>query len=295
MRDTSPIQHVDYFWWTFWVFVGSFLAQNILGVWFGLGGADGFLNRWVALTVDNVASGRVWTIFSYSLLHGSIGHFLANGIGLFFIGRWLSRQLQPKQFLQLILGSVFLGGLAALSFYAATGAHQVSVIGFSAAVLGLLTTACLVWPQGKITLLIFFVAPVDFNPRTLLKIVLGLNVLGFLFVDLALALGRQPVIQDSTAFSAHLGGMLAGFLFYRLMQRPQPVFASTREKVTVEPPAWKSHKPVSAGRMKVNLTSRQDVQREVDRILDKINRDGFASLSKEEQKTLDEAGDILKK
>jgi len=295
MRDQSPIQHVDYFWWVFWIFVGSFLAQNVLGVWFGLGVG---IYDWLALSVANIMSGKVWTIFTYSLLHGSIGHFFFNGVGLFFIGRWVSRQLQPKQFLQLVLGSILLGGIAALAFYAIGGATtvHVPVVGFSAAVLGLLTVACLIWPSGKITLLLFFVIPVDFNPRTLLKITLGLELLGFVFVDCALLMGRTPVISGGTAFTAHLGGMLAGYLFYRLLQRPEPIFSSVREKVSVEPPKWtKKRNPVSAGKMKVNLTNRKDVQREVDRILDKINREGFGALSEDEQKTLDDAGDLLKK
>ncbi len=294
MRDRAPIQHVDYFWWSFWIFVGSFLLQNILGVWFGLG--EG-LYRWLALSVTNVLSGKVWTIFTYSLLHGSIGHFFGNGIGLFFIGRWLSRQLQPRQYLQLILGSVFMGGLFSVLFYSLAPFMQyIPVIGFSAAVMGMLTTACLIWPSGKITMLLFFVAPVEFNPRTLLKILLGLELLGFIFVDLALLMGRSPVIQGGTAFTAHLGGMFAGYLFYKVLQRPAPIFAKKRQEVSVELPQWtKKRSPASSGKMKVNLTNRKDVQREVDRILDKINRDGFGSLSPEEQKILDEAGDLLKK
>ena len=37
------------------------------------------------------------------------------------------------------------------------------------------------------------------------------------------------------------------------------------------------------------------MKKEVDRILDKINSKGFGSLSDDEKKILDEAGDLLKK
>lgn len=296
MRDPAPIQHVDYFWWSLWIFVGSFVAQNVLGVWFGLGDQ---LYAWLGLSVDSVVAGRVWSIFTYSLLHANLMHFLMNGVMLFILGRYLARELPPRQYLHLIFGSIFLGGLAALGFNALGGAatHQVTTVGFSAAICGMLTAMLLTWPQGKITMYFFFVAPVELNPRTLLKVLVGFNVFGLLFVDLAPILGREPTVDASTAFTAHLGGMLAGYIFYRVLQRPAPVFTSApRERVTVEAPSW-SQKPhaVSPGKMKVNLTSRQDVQREVDRILDKINREGFGSLSDEEQKILDEAGDLLKK
>jgi hypothetical protein len=45
----------------------------------------------------------------------------------------------------------------------------------------------------------------------------------------------------------------------------------------------------------VNLTEREHLKLEVDRILDKINSKGFGSLTPEERKTLDEARDMLSK
>jgi hypothetical protein len=43
----------------------------------------------------------------------------------------------------------------------------------------------------------------------------------------------------------------------------------------------------------VNLTDRDHLRAEVDRILDKINSKGFGALTSEEKKTLDEARDLL--
>ncbi|WP_309400121.1 rhomboid family intramembrane serine protease [Cerasicoccus maritimus] len=297
MRNRAPVRHVDYFWWVLWVFIGAFLLQNILGVWFR---AAPFLYNWVALSVDNVSHGKVWTIFTYSLMHGGLQHFFINGILFFVIGRWLSKELEPKRFLHLILGSIFLGGVTWLGIHALIGPQQLygqPVIGFSAAIAGLLVTACLIWPHGQISLLLFFILPVSFNPRTLLWVVVGIDAIGFLFIELAYLLGYQPIMQAAgIAFSAHLGGALAGYIFYRVLQRPAPLFESVAKKVSVEPPKWtKKRTQASTGKFKVNLTNRKDLRKEVDRILDKINREGFQSLNDEEKKVLDDAGDLLKK
>jgi hypothetical protein len=44
---------------------------------------------------------------------------------------------------------------------------------------------------------------------------------------------------------------------------------------------------------KVNLSPRADLRAEVDRILDKINSQGFGALTEEEKRRLDEAKDLL--
>ncbi|WP_309384533.1 rhomboid family intramembrane serine protease [Cerasicoccus frondis] len=297
MRNRAPVRHVDYFWWSFWIFVGAFIVQNILGVWFRAGP---FLFDWVALSVNNILGGKVWTVFTYSLMHGGLQHFLFNGIAFFFVGRWISREIEPKRYLHLLLGSIFMGGLVWLTVHALIGPEQLyaqPVIGFSAAVAGLLVATCLMWPHGQITLLLFFVLPVSFKPRTLLWILVGIDAAGFVFVELASLLGFQPIMRDGgVAFSAHLGGALAGFLFYRMLQRPTPLFETVAKKVSVEPPKWtKKRTPASTGKFKVNLTNHKDLRRELDRILDKISRDGFESLSEEEKKVLNDAGDLLKK
>ena len=43
----------------------------------------------------------------------------------------------------------------------------------------------------------------------------------------------------------------------------------------------------------INLGDRGHLRAEVDRILDKINSDGFPSLSAEEKRILDEARDVI--
>jgi len=57
--------------------------------------------------------------------------------------------------------------------------------------------------------------------------------------------------------------------------------------------AFKSNK-IKKSNFKVNLSSSMDMQAEVDRILDKINEQGFGSLTDNEKQTLEKAKGLLK-
>ena len=66
--------------------------------------------------------------------------------------------------------------------------------------------------------------------------------------------------------------------------------------VGIELPRWLRRRQKTAAstpRFQVNLTSRDDLRAEVDRILDKINSEGFGALTDEEKRLLDEARDLL--
>jgi hypothetical protein len=55
----------------------------------------------------------------------------------------------------------------------------------------------------------------------------------------------------------------------------------------------KGAKPAAPAAYQVNLGSREDLRAEVDRILDKINSQGFGALTADEKRLLDEAKDLL--
>jgi hypothetical protein len=66
----------------------------------------------------------------------------------------------------------------------------------------------------------------------------------------------------------------------------------------VELPAWmrkRKDTPEPQPAFKVNITARENLKAEVDRILDKINTSGFGSLTAEEKRTLDAARTLLSK
>jgi len=276
--------------------IGVFVLQQVLNVFLpGLtGGRNSFLFEWFGLSGENFRELKVWTIFSYGFLHSTqtIFHIIGNMLGLFFIGRILEPMLGRQHFLLLYLGSTLLGGLVYLVFH--IGGFQY-VIGASAAVFGILTLFCFLRPEQPITLLLFFVLPITVKPKWVFRVSLAVSVGGLLFYELPGAAGAV------VAHSAHLGGMVGGMLYYRFVYLRGGAIFSRRAgaRPSVELPEWFKRQKNRPTVQKVNYTvnrssSRDELQREVDRILDKINASGFGSLSDTEKQTLDHAKDILR-
>jgi membrane associated rhomboid family serine protease len=253
------------------------------------------LSTWFALSGENFRQLKVWTLFSYGFLHSTltIFHILGNMLGLFFIGRILEPLLGRQQFLLLYLGSMLVGGLTYLVFHVGDFRY---VVGASAAVFGILTLFCFLRPEQPITLLLFFVLPITVKPKWLFRISLGITIACLLFYELPGANG------GGVAHSAHLGGMISGVLYYRFVYlRGGAVFGRPgAAKPSVELPEWFKRRKRQPTARKINYTvnrsrsSRDELQKEVDRILDKINASGFGSLSDSEKQTLDHAKDILR-
>ena len=118
--------------------------------------------------------------------------------------------------------------------------------------------------------------------------VIFLEIYGFIFAEL-----RQ---SGDIAHSAHLGGMLGSFLsFLFLSQRKDfPVvsfsFRASPNDSKVSSPGPK----VTPKGYKVDI-SNQSLQNEIDKILDKINEQGFGSLTQNEKNLLDKAKSLLRK
>jgi len=275
--------------------IAVFVLQQVLNVFFPAphGRGNSFLWEWFALSGENFRGLKVWTVFSYGFLHSTqtIFHILGNMLGLFFIGRILEPMLGRQQFLLLYLGSMLVGGVVYLAFH--LGGFQY-VVGASAAVFGILTLFCFLRPEQPITLLLFFVLPITVKPKWVFRVSLGITVAGLLFYELPGASGSV------VAHSAHLGGMISGVLYYRFVYLRGGGFFSRPDaaRASVELPDWFKRRKRPPTSQKINYTvnrsSRDELQNEVDRILDKINATGFGSLSDSEKQTLDHAKDILR-
>jgi hypothetical protein len=132
-----------------------------------------------------------------------------------------------------------------------------------------------------------FFFPVNFRIRHLVYAVLAVDVLGLLFYEVSDA--RAPL---GVTPSAHLGGMLAGWIYFRFFH----VGNGWDRASGLSLPAWlrwprranRPSKPAGAA-----PRSPLPLRAEVDRILDKINSQGFGALTEEEKRVLDEAKDLL--
>lgn len=265
-----------------WLLVASaacFILQNILVE--GLN--QGWLVGGLVLSGPGIQSGYLWTLWTYSLFHGGIFHLLLNLLGLYFVGKPLEMYLGPRKLWGVYLSSVGLGGLAWLSLHVSS---TNTLVGASAGILGLLTYFCCLYPQQPITLLLFFILPIQLKPKWLILGILGVEAFGLLATELK---GEANV-----ANSAHLGGILAGFMCFWLFEKGLKL--GTIKAKTFEKPKWlKMKKRFSPQAFTVNISEKELLRKEVDRILDKINQEGFGSLSPHEKQVLDRAKEFLKK
>lgn len=286
MREDFSPRQVPILKWILLSTIAVFVLQNIFGLWFQQTPALSlFFTRFFALSPEALSSGFIWTIVSYAFLHGSVLHILGNMLLVFFIGRELVPILGARRFGQLYFSAAAVGGLAWLVVRILIGGGP--LVGASAAGLALLTVFACLYPNKPITLLLYFIIPITIKPKYLAYIAVGVSLFGLFFFELPGATGSQ------TAHSAHLGGILTGWLFFRYVLS-QPAKASPRP--SVELPNWfKKSRPSKADKFSVNIVNRKVLQEEVDRILDKINSRGFGALSEEEKKILDRARDLLSK
>jgi membrane associated rhomboid family serine protease len=270
--------------WFLGAMLAGFILQNIFVRWLG----NGEILRYLAVTPAGLRDGHVWTLLTYTLLHGGILHLLFNGLFLYFLGRELAPLLGTRHFLAFSAGAAAFGALVWFVCHWGAGLHQ--LIGASAVVMGLFVIFACIYPDREITFLLFFVLPVTLRPRVAVWILLAIESLGFLFSELPG--GRY---DTNIAYSAHLGGMLAGWLYFRFVHgRSGWERASS---LSVELPAWLRRRRAqgdSAPVYKVDVPSKsRDIRAEVDRVLDKINSQGFGALTEEEKRILDQAKDML--
>ena len=252
----------------------SFIFQSVLKLF----SVDLPLLRSFGLSFESLKSGFVWTLLTYSFLHEGALHLLFNILGIHFISRNLEYSLTRESFIMLFLLSVFLGSISWLSF----NINEGFLIGTSAFVMGSLTRFCLMRPDNPITFLLFFVLPVSLKPKHLLVGVICLELYGFIFSEL------QNI--SNIAHSAHLGGMLAGFIlstsFGKSLVLPKLSFKSSKVR------SAKSKTTVTDYSIDSEVTT--DLENQVDKILDKINEKGFGSLTDREKSLLEKAKSLFK-
>ena len=272
---------------TLMVLIVCFIIQSVIELFTG----SLLVKELLSLSHNGLKNGFIWQLVTYGFLHDGPLHLIFNLLGIHFIGRSLESMVGQKLFLTSIVISLFLGGLMWLSFNPKT----VNLIGFSSSVLGVVTLYCLIKPEDKINLLLFFILPVSIKPKFILYGLIAIEVYGFLFVELKLG---SPI-----AHSAHLGGIITGYLIYFLEIKKS--FLSDlltklpRFTMQVSTNSKGSKSPKFATKQKnkytVNFDSHQSIQQEVDRILDKINSEGFGALNQREKSILEKAKNFLKK
>ena len=225
------------------------------------------------------AINQPWTFFTYMFVHGGVIHLLVNMIGLYFFGSAVEQRMGGRAFLFYYL---YCGVSAAVFSLGVSGLISVSpFLGSSGAVLGVALAFAMYWPEAEILL---FPIPIPIRARTLVMILIGLSA----FFGLVLWNSRR----DDIAHLAHLGGVLAGYLFFRvqaLSQRaPPPPQQELERVVMVQSASRETERQASSPARQVGRPARDPQAVELDRVLDKINEKGIGSLTPEERRFLDE-------
>ncbi|HUV38827.1 MAG TPA: rhomboid family intramembrane serine protease [Planctomycetota bacterium] len=206
------------------------------------------LLEWVGFYRPNFLRGAVWQVVSYMFVHdpGSLWHLLLNMLGLFFFAGDVERALGRGNFLTMYLLCGVAGGL--LSLYQG----DVPVVGASGGVLGVMVAFAVLFPDARI---ILFPIPLPVRARYV--------AIFFCFVTVASLLMDRG---GAVAHWAHLGGIAVGFLFVKA----RPLREALRH-------AWRSRRRLTRERRSAAE------QAELDRILEKVHRDGITTLSNRER------------
>jgi membrane associated rhomboid family serine protease len=201
---------------------------------------------------------RPWTLVTYMFLHDtrSLWHIIGNMLGLYFFGPRLEARLGSNTFIALYMVAG-LGG-ALLSF--ATPSSY--ILGASGGVLGITLAYAMFWPRDQI--MIWGIIPVEVR-----WLVVGYT----LYSIFGIRSGGGNV-----AHYAHLGGMVAAFLFMRLKSH-NAAGQQFKRKVAAGPPPAAVADYGKVDRTRVHAVNRD----EVDRILDKISASGITSLTAQER------------
>ncbi|MEO6874164.1 MAG: rhomboid family intramembrane serine protease [Opitutaceae bacterium] len=284
MRDNYPRERASVLAWLISAIVAAFVLQFVFERLLEMPGA---LEHFFGLSASGVKAGRIWLLLTYGFLHdtNNILQIVGNLLGLYFLGRVLLPLLGVKRFLSLYGATVVMGGIAWTATHWQTGGM---LVGSTAGIAGLFMVYACFYPNQPVTFLLFFIVPVTLKPKYVAMAWAAFALAGCLAYEIF-----QLPAPFNIAFSAHLGGLTVGWIYYRYLHDVNWHFPTRR--ANIELPRWlkKSAQSPAPAVYQVNVGKPGNLRAEVDRILDKINSEGFGALTADEKRVLDGAKDIL--
>ncbi|HUJ44901.1 MAG TPA: rhomboid family intramembrane serine protease [Opitutaceae bacterium] len=290
MREVDGGTPADPVKWLMIAFTGLYLLQLVVERWLGF---DAHY-VWFRLSAGTVLHGqRLWTLLSYNFLQDTAGYtggvfvLIFNLLGLYFFGGAVRELIGARRFLWLYAGFIIIGALAWCAAYPLR--VDWALLGPLASLSGIFALYCCYHADEQMTFLAFFIIPVTMKPKFFGWLWVVFNLVGFLFYEM---MGHRSPLWDGHA--AVLIDMAAAYGYFQLAGRGSPFGESIPAGFAL--PGWlrRRKKPAATvSHFKVNISSRDDLRAEVDRILDKINSEGFGALTEEEKHLLDEARELL--
>ena len=199
----------------------------------------------------------IWQPFTYLFFHGGIWHVLINMFVLWMFGSELERLWGKSHFLKFYFVTGVGSGLLTMLFSLQS---ITPIVGASGAVYGVLLAYGLTYPNRQIYL--YGIIPIKS-----IWFVIGIGMIAFMS-----SFNNISQVSHIT----HISGMLIGYLMLKRPVEWRSLWFSIRKR-TLEYRVVQEEK---------KATHRQKIEQDIDIILDKINREGFDSLSQKEQDSL---------
>lgn len=261
--------------------VAVFIINGLVTFLFRLD--PGFLMNWFELPKefgDFIV--QPWSLVSYAFFHAGFMHIFWNMLLLYFSGRIFLNLFNNKTFTNVYFLGAIVGGLVFLlsyNIFPVFSGIKTSLIGASAAVMAVLIFVCTYLPNQEVRVIFF-------------NIKLWYIGVFVVLIDLI-----QLPMGNSGGHLAHLGGELLGFLYARKLMEGKDIGAGFGNLVDKlgdtfskkrRSPLKTVHKSNKMNRE--DKSTKQEYQKHIDEILDKISKSGYESLSKEEKDFLFKAG-----
>lgn len=264
--------------------LGLFLTVQIVRIILFLSNAyglfDDFLDYLAIPANLEVLAKRPWTFVTYMFLHVDFIHILFNLLWLYWFGTVFIQELGLKKLLSTYLLGGLAGGLLYVIFYnifpVFNEVRENSIaLGASASVMAVVVAAATYHPEKRMHLVLI-------GPVKIVYIALVMFIFTSL-VDFSVNTGGKI---------AHIGGAFIGFLFAYYYKRGKDITKGF-DRMMDQIASW--FKP---GRQKMKVTHKRssddiqykkqkaEEQKEIDKILDKISKAGYDSLSAREKELL---------
>jgi membrane associated rhomboid family serine protease len=263
--------------------LGVFLSIKIAQIFFILFDApQGFesLLRWFAVPAyfpDLIR--KPWTLFTYMFLHEGFLHILFNMLWLFWFGRIFLEYLDQKK-----LASVYLlGGITGAVLYIISFnlfpvfknvLTESVALGASASVIAVVIAIAAYVPNHTVYLM--FIGPVKIKYIGIIIFVVT-SVLDF--------------STNTGGKIAHIGGAILGFIYTSQYRKGKDIGKWINRLLDQIVTLFKPRKKMkvtykkSTTEYEYNMKKAKE-QEEINRILDKISKGGYESLTKDEKETL---------
>jgi membrane associated rhomboid family serine protease len=224
-----------------------------------------------------LAARRPWTFLTSMFLHGGLMHLGINMLLLFVFGPPVERRMGGRAFISYY---IYCGvGAAALALGLSSFLAIPPMVGASGAILGVALAFAFAWPDVE---LVFTPLPFRLSARSLVLLLAVANLAFAAWTD------------GGAAHVGYLGGMAAGYLFFRVQslasrRTEKEPKAVTRRPVMAPIPVRQGTKAAEVRPAMARPEVREEYSSdEVDRVLDKISAFGMQSLTAEERRFLDE-------